>query len=98
MQDIQREKLQSESEYEKQRALFDQKVEFLEKSLSEKADRERNYISELHSKRSEMTGEMKAMISRYEAEIKTLQSDLEEEKERVSEIESQLLHKADELD
>jgi len=61
VQDLQREKLQVESEFEKERALFDQKVEFLERSLSEKADRERNYLTEMHSKRSEMTGELKVM-------------------------------------
>lgn len=49
-----------ESEYEKERALFDQKVDFLERSLAEKADRERSYMSELHTKRSELTGELRA--------------------------------------
>lgn len=80
-----------ESEFEKERALFDQKVLFLEKSLSEKADRERSYLSDLHSKRSELTGEMKNMCQKYELELKTLQGDLEEERERLSEAQTSLL-------
>ncbi len=61
-----------ESEFDKERALFDQKVQFLERSLQEKADKERGYISELHTKRSELTGELKAAVSRYETEVKQL--------------------------
>ena len=67
-----REKLQVESEFEKARALFDQKVEYLERSLEEKADRERTYISELHTKRSELTGELRQACQRYELEVKAL--------------------------
>lgn len=66
VQELQREKLQLESEFDKERALFDQKVQFLESSLQEKADKERSYISEIHTKRSELTGELKATCSRYE--------------------------------
>ncbi len=33
MQELQRAKLQAESEFDKERALFDQKVQFLERSL-----------------------------------------------------------------
>ena len=61
-----------ESEYEKQRALFEQKIEFLERNLQEKQDRERIYLSEIHSKRSELSGELRTMTQKYEAEIKSL--------------------------
>jgi chromosome segregation ATPase len=70
VQQLQREKLQVQSEREKERALFDQKVEFLERSLAEKSERERGYLTELHTKRSELTGELKATCQKYEGEIK----------------------------
>lgn len=59
MQEVTRAKMQAESEFDKERALFDQKVEYLERSLKEKQDRERNYLSELHSMRSDMTLELR---------------------------------------
>lgn len=59
MQEIMRAKMQAESEFDKERALFDQKVQYLEKSLKEKQDRERTYLSELHSIRSDMTSELR---------------------------------------
>ena len=70
----------------------------MERSLSEKADREKNYLTELHSKRSEMSGELKAMCYKYEAEIKQIQSELEDERERVSEVEAALLQKVTEIE
>ena len=36
-----------ESEFDKERALFLQKVDFLEKTVQEKTDRERTYMSEI---------------------------------------------------
>jgi len=60
VQQLQREKLQIQSEYDKERALFDQNVDFLERSLNEKSERERSYLCEIHTKRSELTGELKA--------------------------------------
>ena len=70
----------------------------MERSISEKADRERNYLTDLHTKRSEMTGELKAMCLKYESEVKALQGELEEERERVSELESALLQKDSEME
>lgn len=87
-----------ESEYEKERALFDQKVDFLERSLAEKADRERSYMSELHTKRSELTGELRAACQKYEGEIRQLQGDLEDERERVSEMENLIMQKNAEIE
>ena len=69
MQEVTRAKMQSESEFEKERALFEQKVEYLERSLREKQDRERNYLSELHSMRSDMTLELRGQCQKYETEV-----------------------------
>lgn len=43
---MQRHLVQVESEFDKERALFEQKVEFLEKSLQEKTSRERDFLAE----------------------------------------------------
>ena len=70
MQEVTRAKMQAESEFDKERALFDQKVQYLERSLKEKQDRERNYLSELHSMRSDMTLELRGQCQKYETEVK----------------------------
>ena len=56
---MQRHLVQAESEFEKERALFEQKAEFMEKALAEKAEKEKTYMNELQSKKSEMSGEIK---------------------------------------
>ena len=98
MQEITRAKMQAESEFDKERALFDQKVEYLEKSLKEKQDRERTYLSELHSIRSDMTSELRGQCLKYETEVKSLQLTLTEERDTLSELEGLLLQKETELD
>lgn len=72
MQQLSREKLQIQSEYQKEKALFDHKVEYLERTLNEKTDRESKYLTDLHTKRSEMTGELKQTCQKYELQIKEL--------------------------
>jgi len=98
MQEITRAKMQAESEFDKERALFDQKVQYLEKSLKEKQDRERTYLSELHSIRSDMTSELRGQCLKYETEVKSLQLTLTEERDTLSELEGLLLQKETELD
>ena len=98
MQEVTRAKMQAESEFDKERALFDQKVQYLERSLKEKQDRERNYLSELHSMRSDMTLELRGQCQKYETEVKQLQIDLDEERERVGELENLLIQRETELE
>ena len=90
---MQRHLVQVESEFEKERALFDQKVEFLEKSLEEKTARERDFLAERQSQKQGLTSEIKSLVSKYEADIKNLQNQLSEEKEKGLEIETQLKEK-----
>ena len=66
--------------------------------LSEKQDRERTYLSELHSIRSDMTSELRGQCLKYETEVKSLQLTLTEERDTLSELEGLLLQKETELD
>jgi hypothetical protein len=47
--EAQRRIMAAESEFDKQKALLDQKIEFLEKSISESQRKEREYAEELKS-------------------------------------------------
>lgn len=58
--------VQSESEFDKEKALFEQKIEYLERALTEKAVKEKSYLSELQSRKSELSSEMKTLISKNE--------------------------------
>lgn len=64
--------MQSESEFEKEKALFEQKIEYLEKALKEKVDKEREQMFEFQHQKSEMSGELRQMCSKYEADLKSL--------------------------
>ncbi len=69
---MQREKLQVESEFEKERALFAQKAEYMERTIAERAERERGYVEQIHTKRAEMSGEIRAVTTKYEGEMRRL--------------------------
>lgn len=59
MQHIHRKNIQVESEFEKQKALLEQKVQFLEKNLEEKIGKEREYLTNWTSQKSEMSNEIR---------------------------------------
>ena len=51
--EIQRQQQQSESEFDKQKALLDQKLEFLEKEIAESQKREKELSTELRNSKKE---------------------------------------------
>ena len=91
MQEMHRKNIQVESEFEKQKALLEQKVSFLEKNLEEKMSKEREYMSNWTNQKSELSNEIRNVCSKYETEIKQLSIELHEEKEKSQELENQLV-------
>ena len=53
VKEVQRSVKQSQSEFDKEKALLDQKVEYLESVLKEKQDRERDSTSEKRNQKAE---------------------------------------------
>ena len=62
VKDMQRKLMQNECEFEKEKALFNQKVEFLEHSLAERQAKEKQQLELFKSRKTEMTGELKTTI------------------------------------
>ena len=87
MKEIQRSVKQSQSEFDKQKALLDQKIEYLEQSLKERTDKERDTSSSWRTQKAELSQEIKQPQGKYEADIKLLNKQLEEEKERTQDLE-----------
>jgi hypothetical protein len=56
----------------------------MERTIAERAEREKGYVEQIHTKRAEMSGEIRAVTSRYEGEVRRLQEEVEEERERVA--------------
>ena len=98
MKEIQRTVKQSQSEFEKQKALMEQKITYLEQTLQEKTDKERDVTNEWRTQKAEMAQEIKMAASRYEIDSKMLTKQLEEEKEKVSDLELQLHEQTERLD
>ena len=90
IKDVQRNVKQNQSEFDKQKALLEQKVQYLEEVLKEKTDREKESSTEWKSQKAELSLEIKAVSSKYEADIKLLMKQFDEEKEKVSELEVKL--------
>jgi chromosome segregation ATPase len=90
IQAMNRKNIKVESEFEKERALFEQKVMFLEKSLEEKSSTEKEYLSNWNNQKSELSSEIRSVCQKYEAELKENRLLLEEEKEKSTELEAQL--------
>ena len=85
-----RKNIKVESEFEKERALLEQKVLFLERNLEEKLGKEKEYLSNWNNQKSELSNEIRNVSQKYEHELKQTALLLEEEKEKASELEAQL--------
>lgn len=72
LQDLQRDTVHARSEFEKERALMEQKIHFLEKSLSEKSSKEKEYLSSLTNQKQELSSELRQASTKYESELKAL--------------------------
>lgn len=90
MQEMNRKNMKVQSEFEKERALFEQKVMFLEKNLEEKSSTEKEYLSNWNNQKSELSSEIRQVSQKYEAELKESRLLLEEETEKSTELEAQL--------
>ena len=58
-----------QSEFDKDKALLEQQVKYLEEALNEKSARERDSNSELRTQKDQITHELKALSSKYENEL-----------------------------
>jgi predicted RNase H-like nuclease (RuvC/YqgF family) len=78
----------AESEYDKQKALMEQKMEFLERQLEESQRKEKELSGEVKSQKREHFGAVKELQGRLEQQIKDLQRRIEEQAEALFEWES----------
>lgn len=90
LQTMQRHLISVESEFDKERALFEQKVEFLERNLAEKSAKEKDFLAERQSQKQGMSTEIRQLCQKYEADLKSITKQLKEENERVQELEQTL--------
>lgn len=56
----------SESEHEKEKALLDQKIEFLERTIQDYQKKEGEYSAELKSQKKEHQNYSRDLVSKYE--------------------------------
>ena len=90
MKEIQRDAKQSQSEFDKEKALLEQKVSYLELSLKERDDKERDSTSEWRTLKTEMAQEIKQLTVKCENDVKQLNRLLEEEREKAGDLELKL--------
>jgi DNA-binding PadR family transcriptional regulator len=70
-----------------------QKIEYLEKTLEEKSTREREYAVDWRTQKTGLDKEIKAVTAKHEAELKLLLQQIDEEKDKASDLEGKLAEK-----
>jgi len=68
--DIARQQVSSESEFDKQKALLDQKIDFLEKEVADLSKREKDLTTELRNSKKEFLSQNKENAQLLEKQIK----------------------------
>ena len=67
---IARQQVSSESEFDKQKALLDQKIDFLEKEVADLSKREKDLTTELRNSKKEFLSQNKENAQLLEKQIK----------------------------
>lgn len=66
-------------------------MQFLEKSLAEKSEKEKEQMNSWHSQNKELSNEIRQVCQKYESELKQVSLLLEEEREKSGELETTLV-------
>lgn len=85
--------MSSESEFDKQKALLNQKVEHLEQTLESMRTKEKEYISDLKSQKKELMSAIKESQTKNETTIKSLTEKVDKLSEEILEKEAELNEK-----
>jgi len=88
----------AEGQFKQDKALLEQKVHFLEASLKDMKDNEYTAAQELISYKKEQTASLKDLQSRFELQVKGLQTKVDHLNEANAELERSLAKKESQLD
>ena len=69
MQEMHRKTVEAESDFDKQKALLEQRISFLEASLEDKKSKEREYMTSWTNQKSERNNESRNVCQRYESQL-----------------------------
>ena len=86
--ETQRSRMSAESEFDKQKALLEQKLEFIEKQLDESQKKEKELSSEVKNQKRDHFNNVKDLQSKLEQQVKELNRRVEEQSEQLFEWES----------
>ncbi|CAG9318657.1 unnamed protein product [Blepharisma stoltei] len=98
MKEMERILHQQVADFQEEKALFDQKIKYLELTLEESRRREKEIMNELKNQKKDHNLSIKDLQSRYENQLKFYQSRLDAESERFNELEREYEEKENEFD
>ena len=90
VKELERRQFQAEAEHQQEKELLQQKISFLEKSLDESKQREKDYVTELKSQKNSHNSVLRDQSSKNESLLRNFQTKVEAETERASELEKAL--------
>ena len=88
----------TKSEFDKEKALLVQKIQFLEKSAEDANIKEQNYVSQIATSKTSLTTQFRDTSTKYEINIKNLQSKIDSLNEKLSEQEDIIKQKEVQID
>ena len=88
----------TKSEFDKEKALLVQKIQFLEKSAEDANRKEQDYVTQIASSRTHLNSQVKDNSTKYETNIKNLQSKIESLTDKLSEQEDIIKQKEAQID
>jgi chromosome segregation ATPase len=96
--EFERRMLNSESEFEKQKVLLEQKIKFLEKNVEDLSKKERDLLSETSNLRRETLNTNKDNAEKYESQLRALCQKNDTLQDQIFELESKLIEKEKKLE
>jgi len=90
LRNVERENLMKIGEFEKEKALLTQRVQFLEKSNEELLKKDKDQATELRNARKEFSIQMKELTMKYEQTIKANSNKINELQEKIIEMENEI--------
>ena len=89
-EEMQRRVMSTESEFDKEKALLEQKIKFLEDSLKEHQDKEKRMVEDFSKQKKEYLDSNKEGSSRFEGQLKSMTEKNDELNEQVLEKEAEI--------
>ncbi|EAS03779.1 amine-terminal domain guanylate-binding protein (macronuclear) [Tetrahymena thermophila SB210] len=98
LSELERNKILSQSEFEKEKALLTQRIQFYEKQMEELSKKDKDQSNDIKSLKKDYNSQIKDISNKYESLNKSLTQKINELQERIYELENELTNRQQKFD